>query len=179
MVLNKEEVLRYSRHLLLPEVGAKGQEKLKASRILLIGSGGLGSPNALYLAATGIGTIGIVDFDVVDHTNLQRQLLFGSDEVGNPTYAADLAAAIAELVRTESYGVYHLTNAGYTSRYDYVREVLRLAGRDHISVEPMSLDDYPRLSTPPRFAPLANVAAAALGIEPRSWQEAVREFLES
>ena len=102
-----------------------------------------------------------------------------SDEVGNPTYVSDLAAAIAQLVQTEVYGVYHLTNSGYTSRYDYVREVLRLAGRDHIPVEPISVDDYPRLSTPPRFAPLANTAAAALGIELRSWQEAVKEFLKS
>src|ERR1051326_5181394 len=84
MTLSNEEVLRYSRHLILPEVGKAGQEKLKAAKILLIGSGGLGSPNALYLAAAGIGTIGIIDFDVVDHTNLQRQLLFGSDAVGTP-----------------------------------------------------------------------------------------------
>jgi dTDP-4-dehydrorhamnose reductase len=102
-----------------------------------------------------------------------------SDEVGNPTYAPDLAAAIAQLVQTEVYGVYHLTNSGYISRYGYVREVLRLAGRDHISVEPISVDDYPRPSTPPRFAPLANVAAAALGITLRPWQAAVEAFLES
>jgi dTDP-4-dehydrorhamnose reductase len=102
-----------------------------------------------------------------------------SDEVGNPTYASDLAAAIAQLVQTEVYGVYHLTNSGYTSRYDYVREVLRLAGRNHIPVEPISVDDYPRPSTPPRFAPLANVAAAALGITLRPWQAAVEEFLET
>lgn len=82
--LSNEEVLRYSRHLILPEVGMKGQEKLKAAKVMLIGSGGLGSPNALYLAAAGIGTIGLIDFDVVDHTNLQRQLLFGSDAVGMP-----------------------------------------------------------------------------------------------
>ncbi|MFN0118632.1 MAG: molybdopterin-synthase adenylyltransferase MoeB [Elusimicrobiota bacterium] len=86
--LTNEEILRYSRHLILPEVGKAGQEKLKASKILLIGSGGLGSPNALYLAAAGIGTIGIIDFDVVDHTNLQRQLLFGSDSVGIPKVEA-------------------------------------------------------------------------------------------
>lgn len=102
-----------------------------------------------------------------------------SDEVGNPTYAPDLAAGIAELIETGAYGVYHLTNAGYTSRYDYVREVLRLAGRDHIPVEPISVDDYPRPSTPPRFAPLANTAAAALGVTLRPWQEAVEEFLEA
>lgn len=84
MTLSNEEILRYSRHLILPEVGKAGQERLKAAKVMLIGSGGLGSPNALYLAAAGIGTIGIIDFDVVDHTNLQRQLLFGSDAVGMP-----------------------------------------------------------------------------------------------
>jgi dTDP-4-dehydrorhamnose reductase len=102
-----------------------------------------------------------------------------TDEVGNPTYAPDLAAGIAALIETGAYGVYHLTNAGYTSRYDYVREVLRLTGREHIPVEPTSLDDFQRPSTPPRFAPLANTAAAALGITLRPWQEAVEEFLKS
>lgn len=86
--LSNEEILRYSRHLILPEVGKAGQEKLKAAKILLVGSGGLGSPNALYLSAAGIGTIGLIDFDVVDHTNLQRQLLFGSDAVGMPKVEA-------------------------------------------------------------------------------------------
>jgi dTDP-4-dehydrorhamnose reductase len=102
-----------------------------------------------------------------------------TDEVGNPTYAPDLAASIAALIETGAYGVYHLTNAGYTSRYDYVREVLRLTGREHIPVEPTSLDDFQRPSTPPRFAPLANTAAAALGITLRPWQEAVEEFLQT
>ena len=86
--LTNEEILRYSRHLILPEVGKKGQEKLKAARVMLIGSGGLGSPNALYLAAAGIGTIGLIDFDVVDQTNLQRQLLFGTESVGKPKVEA-------------------------------------------------------------------------------------------
>jgi dTDP-4-dehydrorhamnose reductase len=102
-----------------------------------------------------------------------------TDEVGNPTYAPDLAAGIAALIQTGAYGVYHLTNTGYTSRYDYVREVLRLAGREHIPIEPISLDDFQRPSTPPRFAPLANTAAAALGIILRPWQEAVEEFLQA
>jgi molybdopterin/thiamine biosynthesis adenylyltransferase len=73
--LTKEEVLRYSRHLILPEVGMEGQQKLKAAKVLCIGAGGLGSPLALYLAAAGVGTLGIVDFDIVDVTNLQRQIL--------------------------------------------------------------------------------------------------------
>ena len=102
-----------------------------------------------------------------------------TDEVGNPTYALDLAAAIAALIRTGAYGVYHLTNAGYCSRHDFAREILRISGREHVEVEPITLDDFERASTPPRFAPLANTAAAALGIELRPWQEALTEFLES
>ncbi len=82
MKLNQEQVLRYSRHLIMPEVGVEGQEKLVDAKVLLIGAGGLGSPNALYLAAAGVGTLGIVDFDVVDHTNLHRQVLHGTNDVG-------------------------------------------------------------------------------------------------
>ncbi len=80
--LSKEEILRYSRHLIMPEVGMEGQLKLKQAKVLLVGTGGLGSPTALYLAAAGIGTIGIVDFDVVDHSNLQRQVIHGTKDVG-------------------------------------------------------------------------------------------------
>src|SRR5258706_8222024 len=80
--LTHEEILRYSRHLILPDVGVEGQRKLKAARVLLIGAGGLGSPLALYLAAAGVGTLGLVDFDVVDKTNLQRQILHGTSTVG-------------------------------------------------------------------------------------------------
>jgi sulfur-carrier protein adenylyltransferase/sulfurtransferase len=82
--LSHAEVLRYSRHLLLPEVGIGGQRKLKAARVLTIGAGGLGSPLSLYLAAAGVGTIGIVDFDAVDLTNLQRQIVHGTSTLGQP-----------------------------------------------------------------------------------------------
>ena len=82
--LSAEEALRYSRHLILPNVELEGQRRLKAARILVVGAGGLGSPVALYLAAAGVGTLGIVDFDVVDVTNLQRQLLHGTADVGRP-----------------------------------------------------------------------------------------------
>jgi sulfur-carrier protein adenylyltransferase/sulfurtransferase len=82
--LSQAEVLRYSRHLLLPEVGVAGQKKLKSARVLTIGAGGLGSPLSLYLAAAGVGTIGIVDFDVVDLTNLQRQIVHGTSTLGRP-----------------------------------------------------------------------------------------------
>jgi molybdopterin/thiamine biosynthesis adenylyltransferase/rhodanese-related sulfurtransferase len=80
--LTQAELLRYSRHLSLPDVGVAGQRRLKAARVLIVGAGGLGSPTALYLAAAGVGTIGLVDFDVVDVTNLQRQLLHGTTDVG-------------------------------------------------------------------------------------------------
>lgn len=82
--LTHKEIERYSRHLILPEVGVKGQLKLKHAHVLIIGAGGLGSPLALYLAAAGVGTIGIVDFDVVDYTNLQRQIIHTTNDVGKP-----------------------------------------------------------------------------------------------
>ena len=82
--LGPERLARYSRHLLIPEVGEEGQQRLLDSRILLIGAGGLGSPAALYLAAAGVGTLGIVDADVVDETNLQRQIAHSTDSLGEP-----------------------------------------------------------------------------------------------
>ncbi len=88
MALNQEEILRYSRHLIMPEVGMDGQEKLKNASILLIGCGGLGSPLSMYLAAAGIGRLGLVDFDLADFTNLQRQVAFGTSDVGRPKVEA-------------------------------------------------------------------------------------------
>ena len=82
--LEREELLRYGRHLLLPEVAIDGQRRLKAARVLIVGAGGLGSPAALYLAAAGVGTLGLVDYDIVEVTNLQRQLLHGTRDVGRP-----------------------------------------------------------------------------------------------
>ncbi|HEY0429127.1 MAG TPA: molybdopterin-synthase adenylyltransferase MoeB [Pyrinomonadaceae bacterium] len=86
--MSNEEIARYSRHLILPEVGLEGQRKLKAARVLMIGTGGLGSPLGLYLAAAGVGTLGIVDFDVVDESNLQRQIIHGTKDVGRPKIAS-------------------------------------------------------------------------------------------
>jgi adenylyltransferase/sulfurtransferase len=82
VALSNDEILRYSRHLIMPEVGMEGQQRLKAAKVLCVGAGGLGSPLALYLAAAGAGTLGIVDFDVVDYTNLQRQILHSTADVG-------------------------------------------------------------------------------------------------
>jgi sulfur-carrier protein adenylyltransferase/sulfurtransferase len=85
---SREELARYNRHIIIPEFGLESQQKLKAAKVLVIGSGGLGSPVLLYLAAAGVGTIGIVDFDVVDDSNLQRQVLFGIHEIGKPKVEA-------------------------------------------------------------------------------------------
>ena len=86
--LSNSEIARYSRHLILPEVGLEGQKKLKAARVLMIGTGGLGAPLGLYLAAAGVGTLGVVDFDVVDESNLQRQVIHGTKDVGRPKIAS-------------------------------------------------------------------------------------------
>ena len=103
--LSKEELLRYSRHLIMPEVGMEGQEKLKAARVLCIGTGGLGSPLALYLAAAGVGTLGLVDFDVVDFSNLQRQVIHFTTDVGRPKLqsAKDKIAAINPFVNIKTF----------------------------------------------------------------------------
>src|SRR5271155_1902645 len=86
--LSKAEILRYSRHLIMPEVGMDGQLKLKQAKVLCIGTGGLGAPLGLYLAAAGVGRIGLVDFDTVDLTNLQRQILFDTKDIGRPKIEA-------------------------------------------------------------------------------------------
>ncbi|PYP90458.1 MAG: molybdenum cofactor biosynthesis protein MoeB [Candidatus Angelobacter sp. Gp1-AA117] len=103
--LSKDEVLRYSRHLIMPEVGMQGQQKLKAARVLCIGTGGLGSPLALYLAAAGVGTLGLVDFDVVDFTNLQRQVIHFTGDVGRPKLesAREKIAAINPFVNVKTF----------------------------------------------------------------------------
>jgi adenylyltransferase/sulfurtransferase len=103
--LSPEEIKRYSRHLIMPEVGIDGQRKLKQSSVLCIGAGGLGSPAAMYLAAAGVGRIGIVDFDVVDFSNLQRQLLHGTPDVGRSKLASakDRIVALNPHVQVDTY----------------------------------------------------------------------------
>jgi len=105
--LTREETLRYGRHLILPEVGVEGQKRLKAGSVLLVGAGGLGSPLALYLAAAGVGRIGMVDFDVVDASNLHRQLLHGTDDVGRSKLdsAADTLAQVNPHVEIVKHAV--------------------------------------------------------------------------
>ncbi|MBV9845227.1 MAG: adenylyltransferase/sulfurtransferase MoeZ, partial [Kutzneria sp.] len=94
--LTKEEVARYSRHLIIPDVGMAGQKRLKNAKVLVVGAGGLGSPALLYLAAAGVGTLGVVEFDVVDESNLQRQVLHGQSDIGRPK-AESARDAIAEI----------------------------------------------------------------------------------
>jgi adenylyltransferase/sulfurtransferase len=103
--LSNDEVLRYSRHLIMPEVGMEGQLKLKAAKVLCIGAGGLGSPLALYLAAVGVGTLGVVDFDVVDYTNLQRQVIHTTADVGRKKLdsAAEKVKAINPFIQLRPF----------------------------------------------------------------------------
>jgi adenylyltransferase/sulfurtransferase len=105
--LSHEEIQRYSRHLIMPEVGMSGQKKLKQASVLLIGAGGLGSPLAMYLAAAGVGRIGLVDYDVVDYSNLQRQIIHGTKDVGRPKLESARARIldINPHVQVDTYGV--------------------------------------------------------------------------
>ena len=109
--LTNDEILRYSRHLIMPEVGMEGQLKLKAAKVLCIGAGGLGSPLALYLGAAGVGTLGLVDFDVVDYTNLQRQIIHRTEDVGRPKLdsAADKLKAMNPFLNIKKFNM-HLSS---------------------------------------------------------------------
>src|SRR6185503_2712134 len=122
--LISEELERYSRHLALPEVGLKGQEKLRDASVLVVGAGGLGSPVALYLAAAGVGRLGLVDFDTVDVTNLQRQIIHGTKDVGRSKLlsARERIADINPFVNVETHET-RLTSANaqdVIARYDVV-----------------------------------------------------------
>jgi adenylyltransferase/sulfurtransferase len=147
--LSRDEVARYSRHLIIPDLGVDGQKRLKNARVLVIGAGGLGAPALLYLAAAGVGTIGIVDFDVVDESNLQRQIIHGVADVGRPKAqsARDSIAAINPLVdvrlhefrldrgnAVELFGQYDLIVDGtdnFATRY-LVNDAAVLAGKPYV-----------------------------------------------
>src|SRR5665811_1979581 len=107
VTLSKDEILRYSRHLIMPEVGMEGQQKLKAAKVLCIGAGGLGSPLALYLTAAGVGTLGMVDFDVVDYTTLERKIIHSTDHVGRKKLdsAADKLKAITPYLNLRPFAM--------------------------------------------------------------------------
>jgi len=124
--LTNEEIARYSRHLILPEVGIEGQRKLKQARVLLIGTGGLGAPLAMYLAAAGVGTLGILDFDIVDASNLQRQVIHGTRDIGRPKVASakDRITSINPKITVETFDT-QLTSANameIIKEYDVVAD---------------------------------------------------------
>jgi sulfur-carrier protein adenylyltransferase/sulfurtransferase len=116
----KEELARYNRHIIIPEFGEDAQKKLKASKVLIIGSGGLGSPALLYLTAAGIGTIGIVDFDVVDDSNLQRQVLFDIHEIGKPKVEA--AKRRLEALNPHTRFILHNTHINSDNALDIIKD---------------------------------------------------------
>ncbi len=99
-----------------------------------------------------------------------------TDEVSTPTYAPDLARAIARLIPTGHYGIFHFTNSGFCSRYDWASEILELSGRGDVPVEPITTDQWPRAAPPPLYAPIVNFTGAALGITLRPWAEALQEY---
>ncbi len=116
----KEELARYNRHIIIPEFGEESQLKLKAAKVLIIGSGGLGSPALLYLTAAGVGTIGIVDFDVVDDSNLQRQVLFDIHEIGSPKVEA--AKRRLEALNPHVHFILHNTHINSTNALDIIKD---------------------------------------------------------
>jgi dTDP-4-dehydrorhamnose reductase len=105
-------------------------------------------------------------------------LRVAADEFGNPTYAPDAAAAMAMLAETNHYGVYHLVNGGFCSRYEFAREIMRVSGQPDLPITPILSAEWPRPSVPPLHAVLANSAAASLGITLRPWQEALAEYMQ-
>ena len=130
--LTKEEVARYSRHLIIPDVGVDGQKRLKNAKVLVVGAGGLGSPALLYLAAAGVGTLGVVDFDIVDESNLQRQVIHGQSDVGRPKAesARDAVAEINPFVKV----VLHQTHLNSENALDIFRDYdLILDGTDNFA----------------------------------------------
>lgn len=114
---------------------------------------------------------------ILNAAEKDRGLRVAADELGNPTYAPDLAAAIGRLTTTGAFGIYHLTNSGFCSRYEFAREIIRLAGYTDLPVAPILSADWPRPSRPPLHSVLANTAGAALGITLRPWQEALAEYV--
>ena len=116
---------------------------------------------------------------VIAVADQHNQLRVVTDEIANPTYAPDLAAATARLIQTEHYGIYHLVSDGYCSRHEFTVEIMKQSGREHVPVVPITSDQYPRVSAPPLFAPLRNTIGMALGITLRPWQEALAEYFEN
>ncbi|MBN1180553.1 MAG: dTDP-4-dehydrorhamnose reductase [Anaerolineae bacterium] len=116
---------------------------------------------------------------IIELADQRGALRVVEDEVGSPTYVDDLADAIVKLLETHAYGIYHLVNEGTTSRYEFAKVLLRHSGRESVPVTPISSSEFDRTSTPPPYAPLANTAAAALGIRLRPWEDAVAAFIDA
>jgi dTDP-4-dehydrorhamnose reductase len=116
---------------------------------------------------------------ILDRARTTGRLRVVADEVGNPTYVNDLAAALTQLILTRQCGIYHFVNAGACSRWAFANEILRLAGLDQVQNRPVLGQDYPRASIPPRYAALHNIAGAAIGIRLRPWAEALAEYMSN
>jgi adenylyltransferase/sulfurtransferase len=168
MELNNDEIRRYSRHLILPEVGLAGQKKIKSTKVLCIGAGGLGSPIAMYLAAAGIGKIGIVDFDTVDFSNLQRQIIHGTEDVGRPkaVSAKETIASINPNVEV----VIHNTRISSENAFDLIGQYdIVVDGTDNFPTRYLTNDACVLLKKPNvygsifRFEGQASVFAPHLG----------------
>jgi dTDP-4-dehydrorhamnose reductase len=114
---------------------------------------------------------------IIDRADSDGRLRVVTDEVSSPTYAEDLVTALEQLLVTGAYGIYHFTNEGACSRFEFAREILALSGHRHIPIEPIVLADYPRPSTPPPYAPLRNFCGAQLGITLRPWRDALADYL--
>ena len=168
MELNNEEIRRYSRHLILPEVGLAGQKKIKSTSVLCIGAGGLGSPIAMYLAAAGIGKLGIVDFDTVDYSNLQRQLLHTDADVGRPK--AQSAKETIHGINPNCEVVIHNTRISSENALDLIRPYdIVVDGTDNFPTRYLTNDACVLLKKPNvygsifRFEGQASVFAPHLG----------------
>ncbi len=116
---------------------------------------------------------------IIRAADQRGRLAVVADEVSSPTYAPDLAGAIARLIRTEHYGIYHFTNEGLCSRYEWAAKILELSGRGHVPIEPITTADYPRPAPPPLYSPIRNFCAATmLGIRLRPWEEALQAYFD-
>src|SRR6476659_1222932 len=168
MQLNNDEIRRYSRHLILPEVGLAGQKKICSTTVLCIGAGGLGSPIAMYLAAAGIGKIGIVDFDTVDFSNLQRQIIHGTEDVGRPK--AESAKETINSINPNVEVVIHSTRISSENALDLIGQYdIVVDGTDNFPTRYLTNDACVLLKKPNvygsifRFEGQASVFAPHLG----------------
>jgi dTDP-4-dehydrorhamnose reductase len=139
--------------------------------------------SGLYIVRTawlyGYGNKPMFPEKIIAAADKRGELRVVTDEISNPTYVLDLAEAIAKLIQTHTYGTYHFTNSGYCSRFEFAKEILRLSGREHIPIHPITLAEYQRASQVPPFAPLVNTRGADLGIKLRPWQEALVAYFEA